>query len=725
MTRKPEQYFPFSYFTPTPEIPDEWQEIWKIFGSLTQKTMAESMENFKTPPFPGMKKPMSPAEWKKAWKRMADDSQKKMVEQMEKFGIPSFPHMKKPLSSTEWKNVWKRVAEESHKTMAENMEKFGIPSFPDMKKPLPNAEWKRTWKKMAEKYQQTMAEAMENLSVPSFNNMGVENAIFDPEVMTKTFAEALKKMAKKPEKIEALRTQYLKEFQELLQSTMDQLQGKLSKIFVEAGPNDKRFQNPKWKDNPFFSLLQKTYLLNTKFLMEAVSSIDGLDPITQSKLMFYISHLCDALSPTNFPLTNPTVLQETLASAGKNLVRGFQKYLEDAASGEWHKRITDMKAFQLGKTIATTPGKVVFQNDLFQLIQYEPLTNRVAKRPLLIVPAWINKYYIFDLKPDNSFVRWALESGLTVFIISWTNPDERHANKTLTDYALEGVKTAIDQVCEISGEKKINALGYCNGGTLLSLLMVYLKEKKESPIASATLLVTPFDFSKADTMMVYRCEHQQRKLEEYVQKKGYLEGKYMVQAFNLLRANDLIWSSYINNYLLGREPFPFDMLYWNCDPLRMPAKMHLAYLRDVVVGNRLMEPGSMFIEDVPIDLKKITTPLFVMGAEKDHIAPWRSVYPVTQMAKSPSKKFILSASGHVASVINHPSQHKYHYWTSDKLAANADDWLKNAKNHQGSWWEEWRQWLDAYGDGTVPARPVPQDRILEEAPGSYARTVAD
>ena len=725
MKKKSEQYSPFSYFSNASEISNEWQETWKKFASLTQKKMTESMEDFGISSFPDIKKPPSSAEWKKIWKKIAEESQKKMTEHMEKFAIPSFPDMKKPPSKTEWEKVWKKMAEESQKKITKNMEKFGIPSFPDMKKPPSNTEWEKVWKKMAEESQKKITEHMEKFGFSSLGTTGIENAIFNPEVITKTFTEALKKMGKKPEKIEKLRDLYLKDFQKLLQVSLDQLQGKLTKVFLEPESNDKRFRDPEWKDNPFFSLLQKAYFLNTKFLKEAVSSIDDLDPITRSKLMFYTSHLCDALSPTNFPLTNPTVLQETLASSGKNLARGFQKYLEDAASGQWHTRITDMKAFQLGKTIATTPGKVVFQNDLFQLIQYEPLTKRVAKRPILIVPPWINKYYVFDLKPENSFIRWALESGLTVFIISWVNPDERYAHKTLTDYTLEGVKTAIDQACEISGEKKINAIGYCNGGTLLSLLMAHLTGKKESPIASATLLVTPFDFSKADSMGIYRCEHQQRKLEEHVQKKGYLDGKYMVQAFNLLRANDLIWSSYINNYLLGREPFPFDMLYWNCDAVRMPAKLHMEYLRDVVVDNRLMTPRSMLINNVPIDFRKITTPLFVMAGEGDHIAPWRSVYPITQMAKSPSKKFILSASGHVASVINHPSRHKYHYWTSDKLMADADDWLKNAQNHEGSWWDEWRQWLDTYGDGTVPARTIPQDRILEDAPGSYARKVAD
>ena len=584
-------------------------------------------------------------------------------------------------------------------------------------------EWSEIWLRIACETQKTMGQKLNQMGVPSFNPLG--NAVFNPEVMAATFKEAMMKMSKKPEDVEELRKRYLIEFQELLQSTMDQLQGKVTKAFVVPKAKDKRFQDAEWNNNPFFYLLQKSYLLNSKYLKETASNIEGLDPITRSKLMFYTSHLVDAMAPTNFPLTNPTVIQETLSTSGKNLVQGFQKYLNDAANGQLHTRITDMNAFKLGKTLATTPGKVVFQNDIFQLIQYEPLSKRVAKRPLLIIPPWINKYYIFDLKAENSFVRWAVESGLTVFIISWVNPDKRQAEKTMTDYTLHGVKAAIDQILDITGEDQVNAVGYCNGGTLLSLLMIYLKKKKKDPIASTTLLVSPFDFSKADDMGIYRCEHQQRKLEEYVQKKGYLEGQYMVQAFNLLRANDLIWSSYVNNYLLGREPFPFDMLFWNCDAIRMPAKMHMEYLRNVVVENKLMTPGKMKIDNTPVDLRKISTPLFVMAAQEDHIAPWKSVYPITQLAKSESKRFVLSTSGHVASVINHPNRQKYHFWTSDKLPAEAEDWLKDAQKHDGSWWDEWRQWVDDYGNGTVPAREIQQDRVLEDAPGSYTLAISE
>lgn len=631
--------------------------------------------------------------------------------------------MQIPDDAKAWQKMATTFTKLCQKTTVQNIKNFNGYAFLDKIDPSQTSQWNELWEMIQDTNKKAMTQSLKTFGMPSFTTMG--NAVFDPEVMMQTFRVATQKMAEKPEKFEKLRKQYLKDFEKLLQSTIGGLQGKMTKIFLEPDLNDKRFQDPAWIDNPFFSLLQQSYLLNAKFLKKIVSSIEGLDLITQQKLMFYTSHLCDALSPTNFPLTNPTVLQETLASSGKNLAMGFQKYLEDLRSGQWHTRMTDMKAFQLGKTIATTPGKVIYQNDIFQLIQFEPLTKRVAKRPLLIVPPWINKYYIFDLRAENSFVRWAVESGLTVFIISWVNPDKKHANKTLSDYTLKGVGEAINQACKVTGEKKINVLGYCNGGTLLSFLMVYLKAKKKNPIASATLLVSPFDFSKADEMGIYRCEHQQRKLEEHVYKKGFLEGKYMIQAFTLLRANDLIWSSYVNNYLLGREPFPFDMLYWNCDALRMPAKMHMTYLRKVVVQNGLMSPGTISIDDVPIHFENITTPLFVMAAHEDHIAPWRSAYPITQMVRSTSKRFLLSTSGHVASVINHPSRQKYFYWTSKELPSEAEDWLKGAEKHEGSWWNEWRQWLDTYGEGTIPARPIPADQVLEQAPGSYALTVSE
>jgi polyhydroxyalkanoate synthase len=582
-------------------------------------------------------------------------------------------------------------------------------------------EWRDIWVQAAVENHKAMTHLWENLGTPP----SPAPSLFDPEAITHTLTKALGKLAERPETLKETSKRYLDNIQALLLSMCDQLSGKPVIPPVKAEVSDKRFRDPSWKENPFFSLLQQTYLLNAQFLKELVGHIEGLDPITRRKLLFYTNHLLDAFSPTNFPLTNPTVLQETVASSGKNLIKGFQNYWEDIVKGKAYTPIKDMNAFKVGENLATTPGQVVFQNDLFQLIQYDPLTPQVAKQPLLIIPPWINKYYIFDLQPENSFIRWALESGLTVFIISWVNPDKRHAQKTMTDYVLEGAKAALDQVCEITGAPQVNTLGHCAGGILLSNLLVYLKAKKDNRISSATITVTPFDFNKVDGLSIFRCKDHYRKLKAYVTKKGYLDGQYMVQAFNLLRPNDLIWSSYINNYLLGREPFPFDMLYWNCDALRMPGKMHLDYLWDIFINNGLMKPGKVQIADVPINLQDISTPLFIMGAIDDHITPWKSLYPLTQLAQSAPKKFVLSASGHVAGVINHPRYQKYHYWTSPHLPQDPDDWLKDAKQHTGSWWEEWRQWLDTYGGGTVPAYQIQQNRILEAAPGSYVLTVGE
>jgi polyhydroxyalkanoate synthase len=585
-------------------------------------------------------------------------------------------------------------------------------------------EWRDIWTQVAMENQNAMTRYELNFGNP-FPSYPIHTSLFDPEAVVHTVGQAMAKLAEKPEILEDIGKRYLDNVQAMFQLTSGWLSGKPMESLVKVEATDKRFRDPLWKEDPFFSMIQQGYLLNAQFLRELISNIDGLDPLTDHKLRFYTNHLIDALSPTNFPFTNPTVLQETFSSSGENLIKGFQNYLNDLSKGQSYAPITDMNAFKVGQNLATTPGQVVFQNDLFQLIQYDSLTAQVARQPLLIIPPWINKYYIFDLQPENSFIRWALESGLTVFIISWVNPDERYAQKTMTDYVLEGAKTALDQICEITGAPQVNALGHCGGGILLSSLLVYLKAKKDCRIASATITVTPFDFSKVDGLSIFRCKDHYRKLKKYVAKKGYLDGQYMVQAFNLLRANDLIWSSYINNYLLGREPYPFDLLFWNCDALRMPGKMHLDYLRDILINNGLMMPGKLHIADVPINLHDISTPLFMMAAIDDHITPWKSLYPLTQLAQSATKKFVLGASGHVAGVMNHPRHQKYHYWTSDHLPQDPDDWLKNAEQHAGSWWGAWRQWLDAYSGGIVPARHIQQNRILEAAPGSYVMTVGE
>lgn len=572
---------------------------------------------------------------------------------------------------------------------------------------------------------ETMATG--DYKVPKFSD---HLSIFDPEVVTTTFSETLKKLSEKPEQFIGLQQKCIEHAQDVWQAIMKPYlplptESESQEIpKAEKNTIDKRFQDPLWSKNPSFSLMQEVYQLNSQFLKNTVANLEGLNPKTQNKLNFYTKHLVDALSPTNFPFTNPQVIRETFETKGENLIQGFRNFLRDTSKGKIQVRLADENAFQVGENLATTPGKVVFQNDLFQLIQYAPTTKSVMKLPLLIIPPWINKYYIFDLRPENSFIKWAVDSGITVFIVSWVNPDKKHAKKTFDDYVLEGAKAAIDQACKITKSKYLNAIGYCSGGVLLSSLLSYMSVKKDGRVKSATIIATPVDFKEAGDLLVYICEQQLQKIEAHAQKRGYLEGQSMVQSFNLLRANELIWSSYINNYLMGKEPFPFDMLYWNSDALRMPATMHVSFLRKMFLENRLIKPGGITVDSVKIDLSKIKTPIFLMGAIDDHIAPWRAVYPLTQQVKT-IQKFVLGASGHVAGVFNHPSRNKYHYWTGENFLPKADEWFEQAEKQSGSWWPEWRQWLEGFSGGTIASRDIPTKEILENAPGSYAMTMAE
>ncbi|MBX9805446.1 MAG: class I poly(R)-hydroxyalkanoic acid synthase [Alphaproteobacteria bacterium] len=573
-----------------------------------------------------------------------------------------------------------------------------------------SGEWKDTWKKMAAENETMISKNMLDSGILS--SPWLDKKLFNPEDVTKVFTQTMQQMSDQSKSEQVTKSSRLVDVQAFLHSTLDRFQRKAMTKGKGKSQKD-QFHSVEEDENPFFFLLQQSYVLNVQFLKEATSCIGELDPPITGKLTSYTRNLVNALSLATFPLKHD--VQEILTSG----------IVSESSSDDMpphHYKIPKgpMEPFQLGKNLSATPGKVVFQNDLFQLIQYEPSTGQVAKRPLFIVPPWTNKYYIFDLSVENSFVRWALESGLTVFVMSWVNPDERKAQMNLSDYILKGVKVGLDKVCKITKEKSVNVVGYCVGGTILASLMAYLKGKNDSPIASATFLATPFDFSKTDELGLYRSEHQNKKLKEYVSEKGYLEGQYMVQAFNLLRANDLIWSSEVNHYLLGQAIFPFDMLYWMCDGLRIPTKMHSAYLSEILIENRLMERGKFFIEDVPIDLNKISTPLFVMAAQEDHIAPWRSVYALTQVANSKVRKFVLSSSGHIGGVFNPPNAQKHHYWVGDKLPSDANNWLANAREKPGSWWEEWRLWLEPYNGGLVPARSISKAKIIEDAPGSYA-----
>src|SRR5437667_197612 len=439
-----------------------------------------------------------------------------------------------------------------------------------------------------------------------------------------------------------------------------------------------------------------------------------------------------ALAASNFALTNPEVFRETIASGGQNLVKGLNNLLDDIERGNGQLRIsmTDSKAFELGVNIATTPGHVVYQNDLMQLIQYEPATTKVAKRPLLIMPPWINKYYILDLREKNSLVKWCVDQGLTVFVISWVDPDELLADKDFQDYMLDGPLAAIDAIEKATGEHEVNMLGYCLGGTLLAATLGYLAVKKDRRIASASFMTSLIDFAGAGELEVFIDEEQVASLERKMNERGYLDGSEMANTFNMLRANDLIWSFVINNYLLGRDPFPLDLLHWNQDSTRMPAKMHSFYLRNMYMKNLLRVPGGITLAGVPIDLSKITVPTYFVSAIEDHIAPWKTTYAGPQLF-SGKARFVLSGSGHIAGMINPPEASKYGYWTNEKLPATAEEWFKGAKQHPGSWWKDWIDWLQPYLGPQVAAREVgkavgkTRARVREAAPGSYARQRAD
>src|SRR6266852_6291665 len=488
-------------------------------------------------------------------------------------------------------------------------------------------------------------------------------------------------------------------------------------------PKDKRFKHPEWSENAVFNFVKDSYLVAAESILSAIRDVKGMDEASARKVDFYTRQFVDALSPSNFVATNPEVLTATLASGGQNLLRGLENLLADLERGNGRLAITmtDMKAFRLGENIATTPGKIVFQNNLMQLIQYAPTTTDVRKRPLLIIPPWINKSYVLDLQPKNSLIKWAVDQGHTVFVISWVNPDEKLAEKGFEDYMLEGPVAALDAIQRATGEPQVNAVGYCLGGTLLASTAAYLAANDDGRIASATYFVTLVDFSEVGDMAVFIDKEQLASLERRMRERGYLDAQDMSASFNMLRANDLIWSFVVNNYLLGKQQLPFDLLFWNSDSTRMPAEMHSFYLRKMYQQNLLAKPGGISLADTPIDLSNISTPTFILSTREDHIAPWQSTYAATRLYSGPVK-FVLSASGHMSGVNSAPGS-KYGHWTNDNLPPSPDEWFAGATPHQGSWWPVWDEWVTQLDSDRVPAREPGGGKltIMEDAPGSYVR----
>lgn len=486
---------------------------------------------------------------------------------------------------------------------------------------------------------------------------------------------------------------------------------------------DKRFNAPQWRDNPAFDLIRQSYLLIADHLLKGVEAIEGLDPQQHEQIRFATRNFVDAMSPSNFPLTNPVVIEKTLETKGENLVEGLKHMLDDIHKGQLTH--TDPNAFRVGENIAVTPGKVIHETPLYQLIQYTPTTEKVLKTPLIIFPPWINRFYILDLKPEKSFIRWAVEQGITVFVVSWKSADAGMADIVWDDYVIGGQVDAIDTVCELLDVKSVHTIGYCVAGTTLAATLAWLAARKQQrKVKSATFFTAQVDFTRAGDLKNFVDENYLALIDQLVT-DGYLDGRYMATTFNLLRGRDLIWNYVTNNYLLGNDYAPFDLLFWNGHTTNLPAKWHRSYLVDLYRDNKLAQPGALKIDGTPIDLSKVKTPSYIQAGREDHIAPPASVWKITEHFQGPIR-FVLAGSGHIAGVVNPPSAHKYQYWVNDTSVSNYEDFVATAHEHKGSWWPDWLIWLREQGSAEVPAigARIPGEgalKAIEDAPGRYVK----
>ncbi|MCB1526237.1 MAG: class I poly(R)-hydroxyalkanoic acid synthase [Hyphomicrobiaceae bacterium] len=540
---------------------------------------------------------------------------------------------------------------------------------------------------------------------------------------SKMMGEIAQRWITEPVKLAEAQGNLMRSYAELWNNTLKRMLGEEVEPVAKPEAGDNRFKDPEWSANPYFDFWKQAYLLTTYWAEDVLDQTEGLDERTKQKADFYLRQVSSAMSPSNFPATNPEVVRETFQSNARNLVQGMEHFIGDMKSSGDLLKIsqTDISAFEVGKNLAVTPGKVVYQNEIIQLIQYTPTTDKVREVPLLIVPPWINKYYILDLTPPKSFVRWAVEQGFTVFLVSWVNPDQRLSHKTFEDYMKEGVLAAADAVRRETGVPKCNALGYCVGGTLLSSTLAYCAARGEQPFISATFLTTQVDFTKGGDLLIFIDDSQLKSLEEMMAERGYLDGSRMANVFNMMRPRDLIWPYVVNNYLLGKKPFPFDLLFWNQDSTRMPAANHNFYLREFYLENKLSK-GEMKIAGTPLDLSKIRIPIYHLAAKEDHIAPATSVFIGSKLYGGPVE-YVLAGSGHIAGVINPPEKVKYQYWTASKAAADTlEEWTQMAKETPGSWWPHWAEWLaNQSGAWTLPREPGDRLGTIENAPGSYVK----
>ena len=583
------------------------------------------------------------------------------------------------------------------------------------------AEMAQKWAALAKQSQKIVQGFMERQS------HGEGYSISDPSVVGRAFVEMTTRMMRDPAKFAEAQLRLWQDSLSLWQNTQRRLMGEAVEPIVAPERGDRRFKDKAWDEELVFDYIKQSYLLSANWMRGLVGDVEGLDAKDKEKVDFYTRQFLSAAAPSNFVLTNPAVLRRTRETSGENLLKGLQNLLDDMERGEGRMKIsmTDMAAFEVGKNVAATPGKVIYQNELMQLLQYAPASDRVHKRPLLIVPPWINKFYVLDLQPKNSLIKWLVDQGHTLFVISWVNPRKELSDKSFEDYMLLGPLAALDAMEQATGEAEATILGFCIGGILTVATLAYLAAKGDQRIKAASLLATMVDFQDVGEVSVFIDEEQLASLEKHVGEKGYLEGHHMADMFNMMRENDLIWSFVVNNYLMGRDPMPFDLLYWNSDSTRLPATMLAFYLRKVYMENALMTPGAMTLDGVPIDLGRIETPSYFLATKEDHIAPWRSSYPAIGCLSGPVR-FVLGASGHIAGVINPPAANKYCYWTNTKSPDDPDAWFAGAEQHDGSWWTDWGKWLARRSGKKVPAR-VPGDgklKPLEDAPGSYVKVRA-
>lgn len=550
----------------------------------------------------------------------------------------------------------------------------------------------------------------------------------DPLNVAEAGTEVATALSQNPMRLMQMQLGLWEGYSRLFAHTMEKMAGMETRPVAMPRPGDKRFVHKAWEENPLLDFVKQSYLLLSEWVDKAINTAEGVDAATRRRAFFHADQILSALSPSNVPTLNPEVLDETIRTQGTNFLQGMKNFVSDLERGHGELAITqtDLDYFKVGQNIATTPGKVIYQNAIMQLIQYAPTTTHVAERPIVIFPPWINKFYILDLQPDNSFIRWLVDQGRTVFVTSWVNPGPELKDKSFPDYMREGVFEALEAAERATGARSFDTIGYCIGGTLLAVSLAYMAQKGDTRINSATFFTAQTDFTEAGDLLLFVDDRQLENIEKQIDVAGgVLEGSAMARTFNMLRPNDLIWSAFVDNYFKGKEAKKFDLLYWNSDSTRMTKASHLFYLREFYHLNRLGK-GELVIDDVSIDLAKITQPIFMQAGEADHIAPYRSVYRSARLFGG-KVTYVLAGSGHIAGVINHPDKKKYHYRTNSNLPDTVDEWMAHAQQHPYSWWPHWIEWLNRHSGGKVPAR-TPGDGALvpiEDAPGSYVMVKCD